>query len=71
MSMALISFFLIGAAVTYDAAQAGGIDGSMRQFTQFRWGQGVVAVVAVGFIAYGLFCIVSARHQRLGGPRND
>jgi Domain of Unknown Function (DUF1206) len=70
-SMALIGFFLIRSAVTYDASEAGGIDGSLRQFTQYSWGQVLVGLIAVGFAAYGLFCVISARHQRLRAPRND
>ncbi|MFN0026215.1 MAG: DUF1206 domain-containing protein, partial [Acidimicrobiales bacterium] len=68
-SMALIGFFLIRSAITYDASQAGGIDGSLRQFTQYGWGQVLVGVIAVGFAAYGVFCVISARHQRLRAPR--
>lgn len=69
-SMALIGFFLIRSAVTYDASEAGGIDGSLRQFTRYSWGQLVVGLIAVGFAMYGLFCVISARHQRLRAPRN-
>lgn len=70
-SMALVGFFLIRSAVTYDVSEAGGIDGSLRQFTQYRWGQVLVGLIAVGFAAYGVFCVISARHQRLRAPRND
>ncbi|MFN0027048.1 MAG: DUF1206 domain-containing protein, partial [Acidimicrobiales bacterium] len=44
---------------------------SLRQFTQYGWGQVLVGVIAVGFAAYGVFCVISARHQRLRAPRND
>jgi hypothetical protein len=70
VSTALIAFFLARAAITYDASEAGGIDGSLRSFVGYRWGQAVVVAVAVGFVAYGLFCLISARYQRLRGPSN-
>lgn len=70
LSFALIALFLVRAAVTFDASEVGGIDGSLRQFTEFPWGRAVVALVAAGFVAYGLFCVLSASYQRLRGPRN-
>ena len=71
MSFALIAFFLVRAAWTFDVAEVGGIDGSLRQFTGYQWGRIVVGVIAAGFVLYGLFCVLSARFQRLRGPRND
>jgi hypothetical protein len=69
-STALIGFFLARAAITYDASEAGGIDGSLRNFVGYNWGRAVVMAIAVGFVAYGLFCLISARYQRLQGPSN-
>ena len=69
-SMALIAVFLLRAAYAYRSDQIGGIDASLREFTRYGWGQLAVGAIAVGFIAYGAFCVVSARHQRLEGPTN-
>ncbi len=69
-SMALIAVFLLRAAYAHRSDQVGGIDASLREFTRFSWGQLAVGTIAVGFIAYGAFCVVSARHQRLEGPTN-
>ncbi len=69
-SMALVSFFLVRSAITYNSEEAEGIDGTLRQFTEYRWGQLLVGLIAIGFAAYGLFCVISARHQRLRAPRN-
>lgn len=71
VSFSLIAFFLVRAAATFDPSEVGGIDGSLRQFSSYRWGGAVVSIVAVGFIAYGVFCIISAKYQRLQGPSND
>jgi hypothetical protein len=71
LSFLLISFFLIRSAATYDPGEVGGIDGSMRRFADYPWGRVIVAVIAAGFVAYGLFCVVSAHDQRLRGPRNE
>ncbi|MEZ5232626.1 MAG: DUF1206 domain-containing protein [Acidimicrobiales bacterium] len=71
VSFALIAFFLVRAAITYNAQEVGGIDGSLRQFTDYPWGRAVVGAVAVGFGIYGLFCVLSAKYQCLRGPHND
>lgn len=70
MSFGLIAFFLVRAAWTFHPEQVGGIDGSLRQFTGYQWGRFVVGAIAVGFVLYGLFCVLSARFQCLRGPRN-
>lgn len=71
VSFALIAFFLVRAAITFKPDEVGGIDGSLRQFAGYSWGRIVVAVVAAGFVAYGAFCVISAKYQCLRGPRND
>jgi hypothetical protein len=68
IGIGLIGFFLLRAAVTYDANEATGLDGALRRLAVESWGQLVVAVVAIGFVAYGLFCLVTFTHRRLQAP---
>jgi hypothetical protein len=68
IGIGLIGFFLLRAAVTYDANEATGLDGALRRLAVQSWGQLVVAVVAIGFVAYGLFCLVTFTHRRLQAP---
>ncbi len=68
LGIGLIGFFLIRAAVTYDAAQATGLDGALRRLATQSWGLAVVVVIGVGFAAYGVFCAATFTHRELQAP---
>jgi len=68
LGIGLIGFFLLRAAVTYDAAQATGLDGALRRLATQAWGLLVVVVIGVGFAAYGLFCVATFTHRELQAP---
>jgi hypothetical protein len=68
LGMALIGFFLVRAAATYDAAEGTGLDGALRRLATETWGVLVVVVVGVGFAAYGLFCLSTFTHRVLEAP---
>ena len=68
IGFALVGFFLLRSAVTYDAGEATGLDGALRRLAAESWGVIVVAVVGVGFAAYGLFCLATFTHRRLQAP---
>jgi hypothetical protein len=68
IAMGLIGFFLVRAAVTFKAAEATGLDGALRRLALESWGVFVVAVVGLGLMAYGLFCLVTFTRRRLQAP---
>jgi hypothetical protein len=68
LGIGLIGFFLLRAAVTYDAAQATGLDGALRRLATETWGLVVVLVIGVGFAAYGVFCLTTFTHRKLQAP---
>lgn len=68
IAMGLIGFFLIRAAITFKAAEATGLDGALRRLALESWGVVVVAVVGLGLIAYGLFCLATFTRRRLQAP---
>lgn len=63
--MGLIGFFLVRAAVQFDADEAKGLDGSLRQAADSTIGTILVLILAIGLIAYGVFCVLSAPRRRL------
>ncbi len=71
VSMGIIGAFLVRAAWTFDPNDAAGLDDSIRQLAENPFGAALSAAVGFGFIAYGLFAALSARHRKLEGPRND
>ncbi len=62
----LIGWFLVQAALTYDASEATGLDGALRNIADTSWGTAVLAAIAVGLLTYGLFCEIEARYRRVG-----
>ncbi len=71
MSMGLIGIFLARAAWQFNAEEAAGLDDSVRQLTDKPGGALLAGLVGLGFICYGLFAALSARHRILAGPTND
>jgi hypothetical protein len=54
--------FVITAALQTDASQARGMSGALDTLSQQQW---LLGLVALGLIAYGLFCFVEARYRRM------
>jgi len=61
-----ISIFLIVAALHHDAGEAQGLGGALRQMEQQPYGRLLVALVALGLVAYGVYSVASARYRRVG-----
>ena len=58
---ALTGFFLVRAAWDYDPNKARGLDGALRQtVADSDPGRMLVGVVAVGLVAFGLYCYAEA-----------
>ncbi|MFC0681095.1 DUF1206 domain-containing protein [Lysobacter korlensis] len=53
------------AAVTTDPEQATGLDAALLALAELPYGVAVLIAVGVGFIAYGVYCVVRARRARL------
>jgi hypothetical protein len=68
IAMGCIGFFLVRAAVTFRAGEATGLDGALRRLAEEDWGVVLVAVIGVGFAAYGLFCVLTFPYRRLEAP---
>jgi succinate dehydrogenase hydrophobic anchor subunit len=63
--IALVGFFVTRAAVRFDASDAKGFDRALRDVADTDTGSWIVLAGAAGLFVYGVFCIVSARHQVL------
>jgi hypothetical protein len=59
----LIGSFLVKAAAEYDASEAIGLDGALRKLAAQPYGAWLLGLVAVGLLAYGLYCLVEARYR--------
>lgn len=59
---ALLGFFLLQAALQSDASEAGGT-GQALNFLSNNWGPYVLAAVALGLAAYGVFMFVKSKYR--------
>ena len=61
----LIGFFLVRAAWQYDPEDAVGLDGALAEILRQDYGDTLLGIVAIGLIAYGLYCYVEARYREV------
>lgn len=62
----IIGFFLIKAARQYDPSEVRGLDGVLQATAQQAFGKILLALLAIGLIAYAVFLFVEARYRRIG-----
>ena len=64
--LALLGWFFLQSAITYDPSQARGLDAALQQVATQTWGQVVLTLVAIGLLAYGVFALLESRYRRIG-----
>lgn len=62
---ALIGYFLLQSAITYDSANAVGIDGALARLHHQALGPWLVGLVGVGLLVFCAFSLYEARYRRL------
>jgi len=61
----LVGAFLVKAAWEYDSKEARGLDGALLELAQQPYGGLLLGAVAVGLLAYALYCLVQARYRKI------
>jgi Domain of Unknown Function (DUF1206) len=61
----LIGAFLVKAAWEFDAKEAVGLDGALLELSQQPYGGLLLGTVAVGLMAYAVYCLVQAKYRRI------
>ena len=62
----IIGIFLIVAAVQHNPGEAKGLDSALKELLLQPFGPVLLAIVALGLIAYGVYSFVEARYRRVG-----
>ena len=57
-------FLVVDAAVTFDPKKSTGLDGALRTLAHQPFGPWLLAALAVGLIAFGLYGLASARYAK-------
>jgi len=60
-----VGVFLIVAARNHNTKDAKGLGGALAQLASEPYGHLLLALVALGFVAYGLFCLAQSRYRRI------
>ena len=65
VSLGLIGVLVVVAAVSFDASKANGLDPALKALAGEPYGMILLAVVALGLAAYGVFCFFDAKYHRV------
>lgn len=66
---AMMGLFLVQAAVFANPGVAKGLDGALLELARKPYGPYLVAVVALGLVAFGVYSIISARWVKVNVPK--
>lgn len=61
---AIIGWFLVRAALTYDSSEVGGLGEALRTLQQQPYGRWLLGAAGVGLVCYGIYCFVLARYRK-------
>jgi hypothetical protein len=61
----IIGVLVIIAAVQYDPNKAKGLDGALKTLASQPYGRWLLSIVALGFLAYGLYGLAEAKLRRV------
>lgn len=64
-ALGVVGAILVYAAITFDPAKATGLDGALQKILEQPFGQILLTLVALGFVAFGLFSFAQSRYKRL------
>ncbi|PWC06382.1 DUF1206 domain-containing protein [Mycetocola zhujimingii] len=65
IAIAVVGILFCVAGFTADASEATGLDGALKSLAELPLGPVILTVVALGLIAYGVYCFARARFARL------
>jgi Domain of Unknown Function (DUF1206) len=62
VALGILGALLVWAAITFDPEKASGLDGALRTLLDAPFGKVLLTLVAVGLVAFGVFCFFRARY---------
>lgn len=61
----LIGFFLLRASAQYDPSEVKGLDGILGALAAQPYGKFLLAIVAIGLVAYAIYMLIQSRYRRI------
>ena len=65
LGYAIVGALLVAAALTYDPSRSRGLDAALHALAAQPYGHVLLAVIAAGIAAFGVFCIAQARYRKI------
>jgi hypothetical protein len=65
VAFGIVGLLLLDAAVTSDAAKSRGLDAALRTLVAQPYGRLLLILVALGFLAFGIYCFFQARYRKV------
>ncbi|WP_105034002.1 DUF1206 domain-containing protein [Cryobacterium aureum] len=65
VALGVVAILVGVAALTRDASKSTGLDGALKALAALPYGTIALMLIAIGLIAYGVYCFVRARRARL------
>ena len=65
IAIGVVGILFCIAAFTHDPSEATGLDGALKTLAALPLGTVILAVIALGLIAYGIYCFARAKYARL------
>lgn len=63
--LGVIAWFMVKAAVDYNAGKVVNLGGAMAHLARAEYGQWLLGATAVGLLTYGIFGLLQARYHRV------
>jgi hypothetical protein len=64
-AFAIVGVLVVLAAVHHDPSRSRGLDAALRTLAAQPFGPWLLSLVALGFLAFGAFCVFQARYRRV------
>lgn len=65
VAYAIAGVLFVGAAVTADSGKARGLDAALKTLAGTAWGPWLLALIALGIAAFGVYCFFQARYRKV------
>ncbi|WP_193509626.1 DUF1206 domain-containing protein [Cryobacterium sp. BB736] len=65
VAISVVGILVCAAAITSDPSEATGLDGALKTLVELPLGPVILTVVALGLMAYGVYCFARAKYARL------
>jgi hypothetical protein len=65
VAFAVVGALLFDAAISDQAARSRGLDGAIRTLAGQPFGTALLVIIAIGFIAFGVYCFAQSRYRKI------